>query len=77
MQQEYQEQERKRITRMRSMMDISRGIVFSLIGLFFIFFDKFKVEGVEFQPWYRYLGGLFIVYGAWRLYRGLKKDYFR
>lgn len=77
MQEEYQEQERKRITRMRSMMDISRGVVFTLLGLFFVFFDKFHIEGVLFHPWYRYLGGLFIVYGLWRFYSGIKKNYFR
>lgn len=62
---------------MRAVVDYTRGVVFALLGFFFVFFDKWGIDGIEFQPWYRYLGGLFIVYGLWRIYRGSKKNYYK
>lgn len=74
---DFQDQEKRRQVRMRSIIDYTRGAVFVLFGLFFVFFQSLKIEGLEYKPWYLYIGVLFIVYGAWRIYRGYKKNYFR
>jgi hypothetical protein len=74
---EFQEEEIKRQTRMRSIIDYTRGAVFVLFGLFFIFFQKLNIPGLEYKTWYLYLGILFALYGFWRMYRGYKKNYFR
>ena len=62
---------------MRSIMDYGMGILIFILGLFFIFSNRlgfnFKIE-----PFYQYFfSGLCLVYGAWRFYRGYKKNYFR
>ncbi len=76
---EYEKQRRKQVSRMRSSMDIIMGILFMLIGVYFLVYDKlgwnvFKREpsSVDYA-----IAGLFLLYGGWRLYRGYKKDYFR
>jgi hypothetical protein len=45
---------------MRSIVDYSRGAIFILFGLFFFFFDKFNIEGIEYKPWYKFIGVLFL-----------------
>jgi hypothetical protein len=74
---DFQNREEQRYIRMRSINDYSRGAIFILFGLFFIFFKQLNIRGLEYQDWYRYLGILFVVYGLWRIYRGYKKNYFR
>jgi len=70
---EYEEQNRKRTTRMRSIMDYSRGALLLIAGILLLSFKISKLEDLNRQL----LGGLFILYGAWRIYRGYKKNYFR
>jgi hypothetical protein len=79
MAEDYQELHRKRISRMRSLMDYSMGIILSLIGLFFLFYGQMDITlmGRKHNNMDYLIGGLFLVYGIWRIYRGYKKDYFR
>jgi hypothetical protein len=76
---DYQEQQRKRITRMRSTMDFTMGALLLLIGLYFLTYQKLGINIFRKNPSdIDYLiGGLFVLYGIWRIYRGYKKDYFR
>jgi hypothetical protein len=62
---------------MRAIKDIGMGILYLLIASFMFFPDKYGFElGVD--PLVRYMfGGICILYGGWRVYRGYKKDYFR
>lgn len=62
---------------MRSVVDYTRGAVFVVFGLFFIFFKNFNLSGIEYKSWYLYLGILFVLYGFWRIYRGYKKNYYK
>ncbi len=77
MNEEFQDQEERRYARMRSVNDYTRGAIFILFGLFFLFFKQLHVQGLQYQDWYVYLGALFVVYGTWRIYRGYKKNYFK
>lgn len=62
---------------MRSMLDFGMGILYLAIGAFFIFSDKLGFEMEGFDPVFRYIfGGLCAFYGGWRLYRGIKKEYY-
>jgi threonine/homoserine/homoserine lactone efflux protein len=76
---DYEEQNRKRMSRMRSIMDYTMGILLLFIGLYFLSYEKIGVNVFNRTPsTIDYLiGGLFVIYGIWRIYRGYKKDYFR
>jgi hypothetical protein len=61
---------------MRSVMDYGMGGLIFGFGLFFAFADKLGL-GFSIEPFFRYFfAGLCIIYGAFRIYRGYKKNYF-
>lgn len=68
----------KNYARMRSLMDIGMGILW--IGMaIYIMFIKYFTPGLSarFDDIYmKIFGGLCIVYGSFRIYRGIKKNYF-
>lgn len=76
---EYQNEHRRQLARNRSIVDWIMGAILFLAGVFFIIYryvginilDR-KPSGIDFL-----IGGLFILYGIWRMYRGYKKDYFK
>jgi hypothetical protein len=76
---DFQDQQRKRLARVRSTMDFTMGTLLFLIGIFFLLYKKLGVNIFPNKPSELdyFIGGLFILYGGWRVYRGYKKDYFR
>jgi hypothetical protein len=77
---DYEKKKRKQVSLMKSLMDYGMGLLILLMGVFFFFRDKLKIEfNKSFPPDNidKILGGICIVYGIWRLYRGYKKRYFR
>jgi uncharacterized membrane protein YqjE len=68
----------KRYILMKSVMDFGMGFIYLGVGVV-IFFAK------EFHLYNNFTDGipakifavLVIIYGAWRIYRGIKKDYFK
>jgi threonine/homoserine/homoserine lactone efflux protein len=76
---EYEKRKRKQISSMRSIMDFAMGTVVVLFGAFLIFRDKFDLEiNRQFKPdsLDKIFGVICLIYGAWRIYRGVKKNYF-
>jgi threonine/homoserine/homoserine lactone efflux protein len=76
---EYENKRRRQVSSMRSLMDYTMGIVIIALGALLFFHDKFKI-GISdsFSPnVVKVLGVIFAVYGAWRIYRGYKKNYFQ
>jgi len=76
---EFQEEQRRKHARVKSMMDYTMGILLLLLGLFFLLYGIFGIKLVnrEHSAVDYVIGALFVVYGGWRIYRGNKKDYFR
>lgn len=76
---QYQENQRKKVSRMRSVMDYVMGFLILLIGLYFIFYEILHINVFNRQPSLldKFIGGVFILYGIWRMYRGYKKEYYR
>jgi hypothetical protein len=76
---EYEKKRRKQVSFMRSMMDYVMGIVMVGLGALFFFHDKLKIPINE--KWspnvVKTLGVIVVLYGAWRLYKGYKKNYFQ
>jgi threonine/homoserine/homoserine lactone efflux protein len=76
---EFQNKQRDQRSRMLSMMSYVMGTVFVLAGIYFLVYEKFgwNLMGREPSSIDYFIGGLFILYGSWRIYRGYKKNYYR
>ena len=68
---------RKRYVGMKSIMDFGMGLIYLAVGLFILFAYKFKFSNEFIDSTVgKIFAGLVIFYGLWRIYRGIKKDYF-
>lgn len=76
---QYNEERKRQLNRMRSIMDYVMGALFTLLGLYFLLYGAIGISlmGRKHQPLDYAIGAVFLVYGGWRLYRGYKKNYFR
>lgn len=76
---EYEKGRRKQVSLMRSILDYGMGVLFLLIGLYFLLYETFDMNIFRQKPSVmdKAIGALFVVYGIWRIYRGYKKNYFR
>jgi hypothetical protein len=75
---DFEEKRRRAYSNRRSLMDFGMGFIYALMGGFFLLSHQFGVK-LAFPPApFNYIfGGLCLLYGAFRIYRGIKKDYFR
>ncbi|MBI3717249.1 MAG: hypothetical protein HY252_01450 [Sphingobacteriales bacterium] len=61
--------------KMQAILDYTVGVATILLGLFIFFIKKFPVEFEFKEPAIaNTFAGLSILYGAWRIYRGIKKS---
>jgi hypothetical protein len=61
---------------MRSVMDFGMGLVILGFGIFLIIAPKIGFD-FNVEPFFKYFfSGMCIVYGSWRFYRGIKKNYY-
>ena len=79
---EYEKNKRKQISTMRSMMDYVMGFIIFLLGVFFLLRSKLGKLPINEQlgepdALEKVFGGLCLLYGIWRIYRGYQKKYFR
>lgn len=77
---DYEKKKKRQISGMKSMMDYGMGILILGAGLFFMFRSRFNISfNQRFPPndMDMIFGGICIVYGIWRIYRGYKKNYFK
>ena len=62
---------------MRSILDFTMGALYLAAAFFLFFSEKMGIEINNFDKSFRYIfGGICALYGAWRIYRGYRKDYF-
>ena len=60
----------------RSIMDYGMGVIIFGLGILFLLAPRFGIV-LSIDDLFRYLfGGLCIIYGLFRIYRGYKKNYF-
>ena len=71
------EKRRRAYVSRRALMDLGMGIIYAVMGLFFGFSGLFGFD-MEFppKPFSYIFGGLCLIYGGFRIYRGVKKNYF-
>ncbi len=72
-----EEKKKKAYVNRRSLMDLGMGIIYAGMGGFFAFYGLLGID-MEFppKPFSYIFGGLCILYGGFRIYRGIKKNYF-
>jgi len=77
--QDYQERKTKRYLMMRSIMDIGMGILWSGMGVFFYFMKHFspQIAANYDEKISRVFGVVCLIYGLFRIYRGIRKKYLR
>jgi len=72
-----QDRHRKNYILRRSIMDYGMGGLIVGSGLFFVFAPMMGYVNFDFDPLLRYgFACLCFIYGAFRMYRGYKKNYF-
>ena len=80
---EYEKQKRKQVESMKSIANYGMGVVILLLGLVFMFrsylgaghtINRMLGKPDDLEKLY---GGIALLYGGWRIYRGYKKNYFR
>ena len=70
------DRERRNYALRRSIMDCGMGVMIVAAGLFFLFAERFGFVYTV-GPLFRYaFAGLCVLYGGFRIYRGIKKNYF-
>ena len=75
---DYEDKKLKAYANRRALMDYGMGVFYIAAGGFVVLANKLGYE-LNFLPApYTYVfGGLFLIYGIFRIYRGFKKNYFR
>ena len=73
-----EEKRRKAYTNRRSLMDFGMGIIYAGVGGFFMLSETLGIS-MEFppKPFSYIFGGLCLLYGGFRIYRAISKNYFR
>jgi len=69
----------KNMILMKSIMDYGMGALWFSMGIFIIFVKNIKPD-LQYQfddPMMKIFGGICIIYGSFRIYRGYKKNYLR
>jgi hypothetical protein len=72
------DQKTKRYILMKSITDLGMGFIYIAVGLLILFAKQFHLYNnfTDSLPG-KIFAALVIIYGAWRIYRGIKKDYFK
>ena len=68
----------KGYVRMKSIMDFGMGLMWFAMGIFLVFIKYFDTafQARFDEPIMKIFGGICIIYGLFRFYRGYKKNYF-
>jgi hypothetical protein len=74
---DFDNKRRKAYAGRRSIMDIGMGAVIAAFGVFFASAGKLGVKFTIDNSLRYAFAGLCFVYGAFRIYRGVKKNYFQ
>ena len=81
MEQDYRNRTRKSFATMRTIYNLTMAVLILAMAIVMFWGDKFNNDFInnivsELDPVIRYLfGGLCLLYGGFRLYRGIKREY--
>jgi hypothetical protein len=77
MNEEYFRKKQRQTNLIRSILDYIMGITIIVAGVFFFFRERWDLALNDSYPpneWDKVFGGICFLYGAWRIYRGYKKQ---
>jgi hypothetical protein len=74
--QDQQDKRGRSYNQMRSLLDFAMGLIYAAAGLFHFFHKQWglKVDLIS-RPMEIGLGVIILIYGGWRIYRGIQKNY--
>lgn len=74
---DFRERQQKNYRIMRMIYDLSMAVIILGTAVLLLLAEKLKIEQLLLvDPMFRYLmGGVFLLYGGFRLFRGIKRDY--
>jgi hypothetical protein len=77
MQEHFRDKQQKSYTLMRMTYDLTMSVLILGMAVVLLFSERLKIEQISsIDTTFRYLfGGICILYGGFRLYRGIKRDY--
>lgn len=75
---DFEDKKQKAYVNRRAIMDLGMGILYAGVGIVLCFSDLLGMA-LEFppKPFSYIFGGLCVLYGGFRIYRGIKKDYYQ
>jgi hypothetical protein len=74
---DYEEKKQRAYVNRRALMDLGMGLIYTGMAVLMFFAEKFGLGDVFSVPFNYIFGGLCLLYGGFRIYRGIKKDYLR
>ena len=77
MQESFRDKQQKSYTLMRMTYDLTMAVLILGMSVVLLFSERLKIDQISsIDTTFRYLfGGICILYGGFRLYRGIKRDY--
>ncbi|TSA58188.1 MAG: hypothetical protein D4R41_05160 [Sediminibacterium sp.] len=77
MQESFRDKQQKSYTLMRMTYDLAMAVLILGMAVVMLFSERLKIDQIStIDATFRYLfGGICVLYGGFRLYRGIKRDY--
>jgi cell division protein FtsW (lipid II flippase) len=77
MEREFEQKKQKSYALMRMTYDLTMAVLFLAMAVVMLFAEQLNLEQfISVDPLFRYMfGGICLLYGGFRLYRGIKRQY--
>ena len=77
MAEDFEDKKQRAYVNRRSIMDLGMGIIYTGMGLLMVFASKVGLDAVFSAPFNYVFGGICLLYGGFRIYRGVRRNYYR
>ncbi|WP_205508823.1 hypothetical protein [Longitalea arenae] len=74
---ELEDKKQRAYVNRRSIMDLGMGIIYAGMGGAMMFAERVGLGDVFPSPFSYIFGGICLLYGGFRIYRGIKRNYYR
>lgn len=74
---EFDDKKQKAYVNRRAIMDLGMGIIYTGMAVVMLFAKRFGLAAVFSEPFNYIFGGICLLYGGFRIYRGIRKNYYR
>lgn len=74
---EFDDKKQKAYVNRRAIMDLGMGIIYTGMAVVMLFAKRFGLNAVFSEPFNYIFGGICLLYGGFRIYRGIRKNYYR